>query len=59
MNEYMKFIATYWENIGDFGGVWCYYCGWYQMPGNPEAHEENCLHLKAIAAINANKIMED
>jgi hypothetical protein len=58
MNEFVKFIAENWENEQEYAGrmeTWCFYCGEYQEPGKPETHNDGCLHIKALAIVNAAK----
>ncbi len=59
MDEFIKFIAENWENEQEYAGrmeTWCNYCGKYQgerygHAGVEATHEENCLHLKALAIV--------
>lgn len=56
MDEFTKFVAETWENESEYAGrmeTWCFYCGKYQEPREPESHNEGCLHVKALAIINA------
>ena len=56
MDEFVKFIAENWENEQEYAGrmkTWCFYCGKYQEDRQPESHNEGCLHVKALAIVNA------
>ena len=50
-DEIIKFVAENWENEQEYAGrmeTWCFYCGKYQEPREPQSHKEDCLHLKAL-----------
>lgn len=56
MDEFVKFISEIWEDESEYAGrmeTWCYYCGKYQEPRQPESHENDCLHVKALAIVLA------
>ena len=60
MDEFVKFVAEAWENESEYAGrmeTWCYYCGKYQEPREPESHNEGCLHVRALAIVNAAQQM--
>lgn len=60
MDDFVKFIAENWENESEYAGrmeTWCFYCGKYQEPREPFSHNEGCLHVKALAIVNAAEQM--
>ena len=59
MDEFVQFIADVWEAEEEYAGrmeTWCFYCREYQEPNEPESHKKDCLHLKALAIVNAAKL---
>jgi len=60
MDEFVQFIADVWEAEEEYAGrmeTWCFYCQEYQEPNEPESHKKDCLHLKALAIVNAAKLL--
>jgi hypothetical protein len=51
-------VAENWSLEQEYDGRierWCFYCGKYQKPNEPESHKDGCLHIKALLIQSTTK----